>query len=59
LTRGTFDIGNPVVRQAIDSMVGTLLTAEQATALKALAEVPQTITAADVSLAMRGPWGDE
>lgn len=58
LTRGTFDIGNPVVRQAIDSMVGTLLTAEQATGIKALAEVPQTISAADVSRAMRGPWGD-
>ena len=56
LTRGTFEIGNPVVRQAIDSMVGTLLTEDQAAAVKALAEVPQTISAADVSRAMRGPW---
>lgn len=56
LTRGAFEIGNPVVRQAIDAMVGTLLTADQAKAIKALAEVPQTITAADVSRAMRGPW---
>lgn len=56
LTRGTFDIGNSVVRQAIDAMVDTLLTAEQATTLKALAEVPAPITAAEVSRALRGPW---
>jgi len=40
-------------------MVGTLLTAEQAVAVKALAEQPDTVSAADVSRAMRGPWGEE
>ncbi len=56
LTLGTFDIGNPVVRQAIDAMVGTLLTEDQAAAVKALAEVPAPVSPADVSRAMRGPW---
>lgn len=59
LQKAALDIGNPVVRSAIDAMVGTLLTAEQAAAVKALAEVPDPVTVADVSLAMRGPWGDE
>lgn len=59
IQRGDFWIGNPTVRAAIDAMIGTLLAAEQATAIKALAEVPAPVTAADVSRAMRGPWGDE
>ena len=59
LQKAALDIGNPVVRSAIDAMVGTLLTAEQASAVKALAEIPDPVTVADVSLAMRGPWGDE
>ncbi len=56
LARGAFDIGNAVVRQAIDAMVGTLLTADQATAVKALAEIPDPVSAADISRAVRGPW---
>jgi hypothetical protein len=59
ITRGTFEVGNPVVRDAVDSMVGVLLTADQSAAIKALAEVPEQVSAADVSRAMRGPWGDE
>lgn len=59
LQKAALDIGNPVVRSAIDAMVGTLMTAEQAAAVKALAEVPDPVTVVDVSLAMRGPWGDE
>lgn len=59
LNKGLLSIGNPAVRAAIDAMVGTLLTAEQATAVKAMAEQPSTVSAAEVSRAMRGPWGDE
>jgi len=56
LVRSSFDIGNPAIRAAIDSFVGVLLTAEQAVAVKAMAEVPAPVAAADVSRAMRGPW---
>jgi len=59
IQRGDFKIGNPTVRAAIDAMIGTLLTDEQAAAIKALAEVLAPVTAADVSRAMRGPWGSE
>ncbi|HRD68281.1 MAG TPA: hypothetical protein PKY50_19295 [Candidatus Competibacter sp.] len=59
IQRGDFKIGNLTVRAAIDAMIGTLLTADQATAIKALAEIPAPVTAAEVSRAMRGPWGDE
>lgn len=51
-----FDVGSPGVRAGIDMMVGLLLTADQANAIKALAEVPDVISAADVSRALRGPW---
>lgn len=56
LNRAGFDIGDPTVRAGLDMFVGTLLTADQANAIKALAEVPEIITAADVSRALRGPW---
>lgn len=56
LNRAGFDIGDPAVRAGLDMFVGTLLTADQANAIKALAEVPEIITAADVSRALRGPW---
>lgn len=55
LLKGQFNIGNVAVRAAIDSMVGRLLTAEQAVTIKALAEVPERVSAADVSRAVRGP----
>ena len=35
---------------------GLLLTAEQITTLKALAETQSTVSASDVSRALRGPW---
>lgn len=56
LNRAGFDVGDPTVRAGLDMFVGQLLTPEQATAIKALAEVPEVITAADVSRALRGPW---
>ncbi len=59
LEKGVFNIGAPSVRSAIDSFVGTILTAEEATAVKAMAEVPAPVSASEVSNAMRGPWGDE
>ena len=56
LNRAGFDVGSPEVRAGLDLFVGSLLTAEQAATIKALAEVPDIITAADVSRALRGPW---
>lgn len=56
LNRAGFDVGSPEVRAGLDLFVGTLLTEEQATTIKALAEAPDVITAADVSRALRGPW---
>lgn len=53
LDKASFDVGNPVVRAGIDSFVGPLLTAEQAAAIKAIAEVPEIVTPADVSIALR------
>lgn len=56
MTKGALDVGNASVRAGLDMFVGSLLTAEQATAVKSLAEVPDIVTAADVSRALRGPW---
>lgn len=56
LKKGAFDVGDDSVRAGIDMFVGLLLTAEQAGAIKALAEVPDVVSAADVSRALRGPW---
>lgn len=55
LLKGQFNVGDASVRAAIDSMVGRLLTAEQAVTIKALAEVPAPVSASDVSRAVRGP----
>lgn len=57
LLKAALDVGNASVRAAIDLFVGTLLTAEQAEAIKRLAEIPEVVSAADVSRALRGPWG--
>lgn len=38
---------------------GGPLTAAEAQALASMASVPDPVTAADVSRALRGPWGDE
>ena len=53
LCKSGLDAGLPSVRAALDLFVGTLLTQEQAGAVKALAEVPDVVTAADVSRALR------
>lgn len=56
LNRAGFDVGDTTVRAGLDMFVGSLLTADQATAIKALAETPDFVTAAEVSRALRGPW---
>lgn len=56
LAKGSFNVGNAGVRAGIDMMVGLLLSVEQATAIKAIAEAPDLVTAQDVSRALRGPW---
>ena len=53
LIKGGFDVGDMTVRAGLDMFVGSLLTAEQASAIKALAETPDIVTAADVSIALR------
>ena len=54
INRVGFDVGNPGVRAGIDAMVGTLLTAEQAEAIKALAVVPDPVSSQDVTKALEG-----
>ena len=44
LATATLDIGSPLVRAALDGMVGTVLTQDQANALKAVAETPDPVT---------------
>ena len=56
LNKGALDVGNASVRAGLDMFVGSLLTAEDCAAIKALAEVPDVVTATDVSRALRGPW---
>lgn len=56
LAKVGFDIGDPTVRAGLDMFVGSLLTVEQVAAIKALAEVPDIVSAGDVSRALRGPW---
>ena len=53
LIKGGFDVGDMTVRAGLDMFVGSLLTAEQASAIKELAETPDVVTAADVSIALR------
>lgn len=54
INRVGFDVGNPGVRAGIEAMVGTLLTAEQAEAIKALAVVPDPVTSQEVTKALEG-----
>lgn len=56
LSKAALDIGNQEVRAGLMVFSGSLLSVDQVEKLKALAEVPETITAADVSRALRGPW---
>ena len=53
LIKGGFDVGDMTVRAGLDMFVGSLLTAEQASAIKELAASPDIVTAADVSIALR------
>lgn len=59
LDRGDLDVGLESVRNQINALTPTVFTPQQAQAILALAEQPITITAAQVSIALRGPWGDE
>ena len=54
LAKVGFDIGNPDVRSGLSMFDGTLLTSEQIEAIKALAVVPDVITAQDVAKALEG-----
>ena len=54
INRVGFDVGNAGVRAGIDAMVSTLLTAEQAEAIKALAVVPDPVSSQDVTKALEG-----
>lgn len=54
LAKVGFDIGNPDVRSGLSMFEGTLLTSEQIEAIKALAVVPDVITAQDVAKALEG-----
>ena len=54
LAKVGFDVGNPDVRAGLFMFEGTLLTSEQIEAIKALAVVPDVITAQDVAKALEG-----
>ena len=54
LAKVGFDIGNPDVRAGLSMFEGTLLTAAQIEAIKALAEVDDVITPQDVAKALEG-----
>ena len=54
------DVGEATVRQLLDLLgLGVPPLAGAIAHLKSLGMEPDPITAADVSLALRGPWGDE
>lgn len=55
VSKAAFDVGSPSVRAGVQMFVGVLLTQAQADAILALAEVPDALTAADISRAVRGP----
>lgn len=52
LENGWFDIGSDLARASLDAFVPTLLTREEADKLKALAEVPNPISAREVAIAI-------
>lgn len=55
-----FDWATPVGRELSAGLVAQgLLDDADVAALEALCVVPSSVTAADVSRALRGPWGDE
>lgn len=56
VTNGWLDIGDPMTRATLDALVPQVLSAEQAAALKALAEVTTPVDEFDVR---RACWSDE
>jgi hypothetical protein len=59
VSAGTLDVGTGAARAAIDlfaSVPHGILSPENAEKIKALAEVPDPVSAGDVSRAVRGPW---
>ncbi len=54
LEQGRLRVDSALVRATIDSLVPALLTLEQASALKALGEEPDIISATDVAVALGG-----
>lgn len=54
LERGELDVGLASTRAQIAALVGGPITADQAAALLALAESPEPVSAAQVSVALRG-----
>lgn len=59
LQKDDLDIGNVQTQAAINTLRGPLLTSAEADALLGMGFVAQHISAAQVSNALRGPWGDE
>ena len=57
IQNAAFDVSLTVSKAGIDAMVPAVLTQAQADALKALGEVPDPVTAADVEVAMKNPDG--
>lgn len=55
---GNLDIGHHETQAAIDALPATFTAAEKA-AMKNLALRSDSVSAAEVSVALRGPWGDE
>lgn len=59
LEQGELDVGAPATRAQVGMLTGTIFTAAQADSILGLALNPVTVSAAQVSNALRGPWGDE
>lgn len=54
------DFCDPTAAPLIGALVATgLLSDDDAQMLRDMSSTPSTVTAADVSRALRGPWGDE
>lgn len=56
IERGELDVGDAATRAQIDSLTPAVFSAAEAAALKALALVPEAVSAEQVSRALRGPW---
>jgi len=54
LEQGRLTVNSPLVRAAIDNLVGVCITQGEADAIKALAETPDPVTPQQVSKALEG-----